>query len=55
MTIRTDILGGYQAGMKTILALKYGITQDHLNTGETLESIAAKEGAMPDFTIDGLK
>ena len=54
-TIRTDILGGMRAGMKTVLILGYGITQDKLNNGETLEQIEEQEGAIPDFIMKGLK
>ena len=54
-TIRTDILGGFNAGMKTVLILGYGITQDKLNAGETLEEIEKQEGATPDFILEGLK
>jgi ribonucleotide monophosphatase NagD (HAD superfamily) len=54
-TIRTDILGGFNAGMKTVLILGYGITQDKLDAGETLEEIEKQEGATPDFILEGLK
>ncbi|MGN1091486.1 MAG: TIGR01459 family HAD-type hydrolase [Alphaproteobacteria bacterium] len=54
-TIRTDILGGFNAGMKTVLIVGYGITQDKLNAGQTLEEVEKEEGATPDFILEGLK
>ena len=54
-TIRTDILGGFNAGMKTVLILGYGITQDKLDSGYTLEDVEKEEGAIPDFILKGLK
>ena len=54
-TIRTDILGGQNAGMKTILILGYGITQDLLNNGQTLQQISDQEGASPDFILETFK
>ena len=54
-TIRTDILGGFNAGMKTVLILGYGITQDKINAGDTLENIAQQEGATPNYIMKGLK
>ena len=54
-TIRTDILGGFNAGMKTVLILGYGVTQDKLDEGETLEEVVKKEGATPDYILKGLK
>ena len=54
-TIRTDILGGFHAGMKTVLILGYGITQDKLDEGLTLEQISDAEGALPDFILNGCK
>ena len=50
-TIRTDIRGGTQAGMKTVLITGYGITHDRLQNGETLEQIAKQEKALPDFLL----
>ena len=54
-TIRTDILGGFNAGMKTVLILKNGVTQDILNQGGKLDDIIKQEGVQPDFLLDVLK
>lgn len=54
-TIRTDILGGQQAGMKTVLILETGITQDLLNKGATLQDVEKEEGATPDYILKGLR
>ena len=54
-TIRTDILGGKNAGMKTVLITGTGVSADAFKNGESLESLAKKEGASPDFLIDRLQ
>ena len=54
-TVRTDILGGVNAGMTTVLITQTGVAADALKNGETIESLAQKEGAMPDFLIDRLQ
>lgn len=56
-TIRTDILGGMRAGMKTVLIVGCcGVTQYKLDNGETLQQIEEKEGATPDYIMmKGLK
>ena len=54
-TIRTDILGGVNSGMKTVLILGYGITQDKLDQGISLQQIIQQEGAAPDFILNQLK
>ena len=54
-TIRTDILGGKNAGMKTILITGYGITHDRMQKGETLDQIAKQEKAYPDFLLSVLR
>ena len=48
-------MGGFNAGMKTVLIVGYGITQDKLNAGQTLEEVEKEEGATPDFILEGLK
>ena len=50
-TIRTDILGGHNAGMKTVLITGYGVTHDRIQKGETLDQIIEQEKATPDFTL----
>jgi len=51
-TIRTDILGGMRAGMKTVLIVGCsGVTQYRLDNGETLEQIEEQDGATPDYII----
>ena len=54
-TIRTDILGGKNAGMKTILIIGYGVTHDRLQRGESLDQIAKQEKAFPDFLLPILR
>jgi len=50
-TIRTDILGGKNAGMQTVLITGYGVTHDRIHNGETLEQIIEQEKATPDFLL----
>lgn len=54
-TIRTDILGGKNAGMKTVLITGYGITHDRMQMGATLDQIAKQEKAYPDFLLPILR
>lgn len=53
-TLSTDILGGKNAGMKTLLVTQTGLTGHHLRQGETLEQLFKKEKVTPDFTMDML-
>ena len=54
-TIRTDMLGGQNVGMKTVLITGYGITHDRIKSGETLAQIAKQEKAYPDFLLSVLR
>ncbi|MBP5343961.1 MAG: TIGR01459 family HAD-type hydrolase [Alphaproteobacteria bacterium] len=54
-TIRTDILGGKNAGMNTVLITGHGITHNRMAQGETLEQIAKQEKALPDFLLSILQ
>ncbi len=53
-TIRTDILGGMQAGLRTVLVTGTGITADALAT-EPLERLIDQQGAAPDYLIDKMQ
>lgn len=53
-TIRTDILGGFEAGLRTVLITGVGITADAIASGKTLPQIADAEGAVPDFLLTEL-
>lgn len=53
-TIRTDILGGMQAGLRTVLVTGTGITADALAT-EPLERLIDQQGATPDYLIDKMQ
>ena len=54
-TIRTDVKGGADTGLKTVLITETGITHDLLENGETIEQIAQREGAVPDYLLKELK
>lgn len=54
-TIRTDVKGAKDCGLKTVLITETGITHDLLTSGETLEEIALREGAFPDYLLKELK
>lgn len=54
-TIRTDIKGAKECGLKTVLITGTGITHDLLQNGETLDEIAVREGAFPDYLLKELK
>ena len=51
-TIRTDIVGGKNAGMKTLLITGTGITADAFRNGLDLQTLCRLEGATPDYTIE---
>lgn len=50
-TLETDILGGQNAQMKTLLVTQTGLTSYHLNLGESLESQFKKAKTAPDFIM----
>ena len=51
-TIRTDIKGGQQVGMKTVLIMQEGITHDAIVRGKTLQELIQESGAQPDYLLD---
>lgn len=51
-TLSTDILGGKNATMKTLLVTKTGLTGYHLQQGDTLQNLFKKEKVVPDFIMD---
>lgn len=54
-TLRTDIAGGYHAGMKTVLLTKTGVTAEELQQTKSLEALCFKENVCPDFIMDSFK
>lgn len=54
-TIRTDILGGKNAELKTVLITKTGITADLIARGHSLDEIEKLEGAIPDYLLERLR
>lgn len=53
-TLRTDIMGGYKAGLKTVLITGTGITADELKAGKTLDELTASQNVTPDYLLDHL-
>jgi HAD superfamily hydrolase (TIGR01459 family) len=53
-TIRTDIKGGFDAGLKTILVRDTGVTAVELAHGKTIEMLCNEEKVKPDFVISRL-
>ncbi len=51
-TLRTDIMGGHQAGMKTLLVTGTGMTAADLTAGTDLETLCRTENVTPDYTIE---
>ena len=56
-TLRTDIMGGYKANMKTCLIVKTGVTADEVFDGSVVDEARLKamfkeEGVTPDFIIE---
>ncbi|MDD3669425.1 MAG: TIGR01459 family HAD-type hydrolase [Alphaproteobacteria bacterium] len=51
-TLRTDIKGGADAGMKTILITGTGMTADDVGRGKTLRECFADAGATPDYLLE---
>jgi len=51
-TIRTDIAGGKNAGMKTLLITGTGITASALQQGLDLQTLCRMEEATPDYQIE---
>lgn len=51
-TLHTDIKGGQNAGMKTLLITKTGVTAHALVPGQTLSALCEQENVQPDFIIN---
>jgi len=51
-TVRTDIAGAKNCGIKSILVTGFGSTADELETGITLEELYQREGVEPDWVIN---
>ena len=54
-TVRTDIVGGHRAKMKTVLLTKTGVVADEIQAGATLDGIFKRDGVVPDYLIERLK
>ena len=54
-TLRTDIVGGHNAGMKTVLITGTGMTADDLISGVSIEQLFLENQVIPDYLIDRLK
>lgn len=53
-TLRTDIMGGYNAGMRTVLITGTGMTADDLKSGKTIAELTAENKVIPDYLLDHL-
>ena len=53
-TLRTDIMGGSNAKMRTVLITGTGMTADDLNAGHTIEELTAENQVIPDYLLDHL-
>ena len=53
-TLRTDIMGGRNAKMKTVLITGTGMTADDLDAGHTIEELTAENQVIPDYLLDHL-
>ncbi len=53
-TLRTDIKGGYNAGLKTVLITRTGMTADELKSGLMIETLSGQNGVKPDYLLDYL-
>ena len=51
-TLRTDIKGGHDAGMKTVLITGMGMTADDVRQGRTLDECYAEAGVRPDYILE---
>lgn len=51
-TVETDVLGGSQAGLKTLLVTKTGITGDILSQGGSLDMLYQKNNVQPTYITD---
>ena len=53
-TLRTDIMGGHNAGMRTVLITGTGMTADDLKSGKTIAELTAENKVVPDYLLDHL-
>ena len=53
-TLRTDIKGANNAGIKSVLCLETGITANELNNGKSLDELIKNKGAKIDYIIRGV-
>lgn len=53
-TLRTDIMGGYRAGIRTVLITGTGMTADDLKSGKTITELTAENKVIPDYLLDHL-
>jgi HAD superfamily hydrolase (TIGR01459 family) len=54
-TLRTDIMGGHNAGMRTVLITETGITADELKSGKEIADLCAENKVFPDYLLSRLK
>lgn len=54
-TLRTDIMGGAKAVMKTVLITQTGMTADELSHGHSLAELVKAEGVVPDYLLAQLQ
>lgn len=50
-TLRTDIKGANNAGIKSILCIETGVTANEIKNGKTLEELIEQENVVVDYTI----
>ena len=50
-TLRTDIKGANNAGIKSVLCLETGITKNEIDNGTELEDLIKNEGVVVDYLI----
>ena len=53
-TLETDVLGGSNAGLRTLLVTKTGITGDLVKQGAKLEKLYERVSTVPTYTVDCL-
>ena len=53
-TLRTDIKGANNAGIKSVLCLETGITANELDNGKSLDELIKNKGAKVDYIIRGV-
>ncbi|MDR2526458.1 MAG: HAD hydrolase-like protein [Rickettsiales bacterium] len=53
-TVRTDVKGANNAGIKSVLCIKTGVTAKYISDGGTLEELIAHEKVIVDYTINSV-